>query len=156
MVQRQQFHEFPQDLLWAATDPHTLHPGRYRTGVGWRRVVGEARMLMGLDRLHRLQGHFLPMLTPFLATGGKVTLLRCADLSIYPILDGNSDLVREYFALLKSDLGQVQQEGLALEVMVLEGDLPRSFLPGRLNITAISSLCPATAAPACSICGSAA
>ena len=65
---------------------------------------------------------FLPMLPVFLAPGGRVTLLRSTDLSLFPILDSTSDLVREYFELLKADLGRVQHQGLNFEVVVLEGD----------------------------------
>lgn len=65
---------------------------------------------------------FLRVLPTFLAPGGKVTLLRCTDLSVYPLLNSKTDLIQEYFDLLKSDLSQVHQEGLNLEVAVLEGE----------------------------------
>ena len=86
---------------------------------------------------------FLPLLPVFLAPGGRVTLLRSVDLSLYPILDSHSDLIREYFQLLKSDLGRVQYRGLDFEVVVQEGDPVEAILgwsaQHRCDLIALSS-----------------
>ncbi|MBT9584205.1 universal stress protein [bacterium] len=65
--------------------------------------------------LHKVQ--------PYLAPGGKVTLLQSSDLSLYPyVFDVKSETVQEYLNQLEADLRKIEVEGLTLEVTVLDGD----------------------------------
>lgn len=67
--------------------------------------------------------------SPYLASGGQVTILRSSGATIYSsAVEIESEVVQEYFAGLERDLRQIMVEGIDLKVSVVDGEAAESIL----------------------------